>query len=373
MDLMVNLNATLPSAKAAATGPEFVFGKARWMVLLAAAGLACLVASCDRAPEGERIETLRGQSMGTEWSMVLVEPDALTRIRAEVQLLLRNHEQRYSTWIHSSELSRLNRTPAQTAFAASPQLMRSLYRSGLMLDATQGAFDPTCAPLVRAWGFGPGAGPVAGFDAPDEARIDHLRRHSTWDNLDINSHAGTITRLHEAVEIDLSALAKGEGVDLLADWLVEQGQRSFLIEIGGDLRAGGGAPGRQSWPVGIEHPDGSGEMLAAVALRNQALATSGTYIQQLPAGGNGEVRPSHIIDPRTGYPVGHETISVSVVADTCAEADAWATALLVIGAEDGLALASSHNLPAMFVLRDQLESQRYLVLATPMFETLTDL
>lgn len=342
---------------------------------LLAVALLVLAGACDRTPEGERIETLRGHSMGTDWSMVLVEPEGLTRIRAEVQLLLRNHEQRYSTWIASSEVSRLNRTPPQTAFTASPQLMRSLYRSGLMQAATGGAFDPTCAPLVRAWGFGPGAGPVADFVPPDEQRIDHLRRHSTWDNLDINSSANTVTRLHEAVEIDLSALAKGEGVDLVSEWLIGQGQRSFLIEIGGDLRAGGGAPGRQSWPVGIEHPDGSGEMLAAVALRDQALATSGTYIQQLPETTGDDaagVRPSHIIDPRSGYPVEHETISVSVVAESCAEADAWATALLVIGAEDGLALAASHDLAAMFVLRDQMESQRYLVLATPGFEELTD-
>jgi thiamine biosynthesis lipoprotein len=250
--------------------------------------------------------------------------------------------------------------------------MRSLRRSGLMHKATGGAFDPACAPLVRAWGFGPGAGPVEGFEAPDGQQIEHLRRHSKWDNLQIDPDTNTVTRLHEAMEIDLSALAKGEGVDVVAEWLLRQGQASFLIEIGGDLRAGGGAPGRESWPVGIEHPDGSGAMLATLHLRDQSLATSGTYIQRRSeaAAENGNVRPTHVIDPRSGYPVGHETVSVSVVAESCAEADAWATALLVLGTEEGLVAAAEHKLPALFVVLDSAGTGEHLAVATPDFEEL---
>lgn len=343
------------------------------MLAAAVCGMVGLPA-CDRGDTGPRVETLRGHSMGSDWSLVLVEPGSLTELRAHVQLLLHQHEQRYSTWIRSSELSELNRSPVGTAFQTSPELMRSLRRAGLMHEATRGAFDPACAPLVRAWGFGPGAGPVADFTPPDADTIDHLRRHSKWDNLQIHPDQRTVTRLHEAVEIDLSALAKGEGIDVVAEWLAEQGQRSFLMEIGGDIRAAGGAPGMTSWPVGIEHPDGSGAMLATVYLRDQALASSGTYIQRIGSGRSeqGGVTSSHVIDPRTGYPVTHDTVSVSVVADTCAEADAWATALLVLGSEDGLALASRYRVPALFVLRDAADSRDHLAVFTPDFEELLD-
>jgi thiamine biosynthesis lipoprotein len=194
--------------------------------------------------------------------------------------------------------------------------------------ASAGAFDVTVAPLVRLWGFGPDARPGV---RPSEESIARAAGHVGWEKLAVT--ATTLRKLDPALTLDFSAIAKGRAIDEVCALLDRRGFGRYLVEAGGELRA------RGSWLVAIEHPQ------RVLMLTDRALATSGTYRQRWP---DGPLERSHLLDPRTRRPVEHDTVSVSVLAATCAEADAWATALNVLGHEAGASVAERERLDAQF-------------------------
>jgi thiamine biosynthesis lipoprotein len=214
--------------------------------------------------------------------------------------------------------------------------------------ASDGAFDITVAPLVNLWGFGPrpalGAIPQAATASvpaipdhlpPTAAELATAKLVVGWQKVEPSVEAATLRKVVPDVTLDLASIAEGWAVDELSSLIERRGQEHFLVEAGGELRA------RGRWRVGIERP------ARVVALCDQALSTSGTYRQRWNDAGR---QRSHIIDPRTGEPVGHDTVSVTVIHPSCALADAWSTALLVLGAEEGLAVAEREHLAAAFVV-----------------------
>ena len=284
--------------------------------------------------------------MGTRYHITLVEvPANLDReaLQREIDAELQAVNQEMSTYIPDSELMRFNRSEIGKAVSISTPLAEVVELSLDINGRSDGAFDITVGPLVNLWGFGPNPEPE---QVPDDAEIARLQGLVGSDALDLQRNPDRLTRTRD-VQIDLSAIAKGHGVDRIAELLQAQGVVHYLVEIGGELRARGHNPKGKPWRIGIESPNPDGRVVQKpIEVSDSAVATSGDYRNYYERDG---VRYAHSIDPRTGRPLQHRLASVTVIADTCAEADGLATALNVMGAEAGLQLAEREGL-AVFML-----------------------
>lgn len=314
--------------------------KRRTFITLLAAGS---VAACARPPPA----TIRGLTMGTSYTVelaALIDDAVRTRLTELIEVELAAINRAMSTYDPRSELSEFNRRQDLRWVPASRGLLEVLDRASRISTSTHGAFDVTVGPLVDLWGFGPQYGTRR---VPNDAVIERVREGVGYRHVQTDSSAGAIRKRHSRTQVDLSAIAKGYGVDRVAMILDRQGIRDYLVEIGGELRARGGTAAGKPWRVGIERPvEGQHVVGEVVALENRAIATSGTTADFFEQDGR---QYSHIIDPMTARPVERPPMAASVVADTTMEADAWATALIVLGPERGYSLAQAHGLAALFV------------------------
>ena len=321
------------------------------------------------APSPPRV-ALAGETMGTTWLAVLNSPglSRRDRMRAQeaVQEALDRVDAAMSTWDPESEVSRFNAHVSTEPFALSIGTLGVLELARQVSAASEGAFDVTVRPLVAAWGFGSGAR-LPG-DAPSDEELGRMRERVGWQRLALDRDSGTATKAHPALEIDLSAIAKGYGVDQAAAALAALGHDDFLLEVGGEIHAEGLRPDGAPWRLAIERPEPDGRAVhGVVELSGLSMATSGDYRSFYEAGSQ---RLIHIIDPRDGRPASHGIASVSVVLETTAAADAWATALSVLGPEEGHALALERGIPAYWILRRPDGS--YDTVATPSFPAIID-
>jgi thiamine biosynthesis lipoprotein len=294
---------------------------------------------------------LGGETMGTTWSVTLNAP-ALSRgertgVRSLIQAELDAVDGAMSTWDPESELSRFNAHDSLEPYPLSADTLDVIASAQTVSERTGGAFDVTVGPLVAAWGFGAGARVPGG--SPDETELALLRERVGFELLSVDSAAGTARKGHPSLEVDLSAIAKGFGVDRVAEALEGAGFADFLVEVGGEVRAAGERPGGGPWRLAIERPEPDGRAVhAVVELSGRAMATSGDYRSFYEEGGE---RLTHIVDPRLGRPVSHGLASVSVLHDEAALADAWATAITVLGPEEGLRVAAAEGLAAYLIVR----------------------
>lgn len=302
--------------------------------------------------------------MGTTWQVQVVSSGAtgqLNQLGRDLQVLLLHLDREvFSTWTPDSELSRLNRSTPGTAHPLSPELLDVLLLSRQIYAESERSFDISIAPLVDLWGFGPAQ--VSGV--PAAAEIEAAKARLGLAELQIDAAAASATR-PARLALDLSGIAKGYAVDKLAEHVLAAGHKSFLVEIGGEIRLQGLRPDQQPWTVAIEAPQGGARTVhTRVAGNGEALALAGSGDYRNFRDVEGQ-RYSHEIDPRSGYPVTHALAAVTVVADSAAVADAWATALMVLGPVEGFALARSRNLAAYFIMHAPagLESR-----STPAFE-----
>ncbi len=319
------------------------------------------------------VHALGGATMGTRWHASLATaPGAdLHPLHDGVQACLDRVVAQMSTWERDSDISRYNRAPAGS-WQALPRPFFDVLREALAIAADSGgAFDPTVGPLVEAWGFGPGG---AGGRVPDADTLASACERSGWQRL-VLDQAGQRLLQPGGVSLDLSGIAKGHGVDAVVDWLQARGVPAALVEVGGELRGYGRKPDGSAWKVLAEawpdadgdgdgdtdtgtgpgsgddgHRDDAGEATTAcvIELDDAAVATSGDHWHRFGHGGR---LYSHTIDPRSGAPVAHAPAAVTVVANTAQAADAWATALTVLGPDAGLALAQARGLAARWVMR----------------------
>lgn len=281
-----------------------------------------------------------GQSMGTTY---VIEADCANGIPEErVERVLARVNRQMSTYDPGSEVSRFNRLPVGVSMAVSAQTVEVVAAARRVAEQSAGAFDPSVAPLVALWGFGadPADPPPTETELQAAAEtVDHRRIEYR--------HAPPSLRKLAPVTLDLSAIAKGYAVDRLATLLDASGCGAYLVELGGEIRAKGSAPGGGAWRVGVDAPTGTG-FVSTIALPGGGLATSGDYRQYRELDG---ARLSHVIDPRTGHPIRHEVASVTVVTDQAMFADAYATALLVMGEDEGRRFAEENRLAALFIVR----------------------
>lgn len=289
---------------------------------------------------------LSGVTMGTTWSARLVLPPgvAADTARAAIQGALDRVVAQMSTWDATSDLSRYNR--ADPGWQALPDECRYVLRHALQLAAdTKGAYDPTIGAIVNAWGFGP---PPYASEPPSADTLQTLRQRCGWEHVRLDDDAGCAWQPGR-IHLDLSSIAKGYGVDAAAQSLDGLGVANYLMEVGGELRARGHRPDGHPWRVAIEVPDGSDDHALALVLTERSIATSGDYRRYRDSGAG---RYAHTIDPRTGRPAANAVASVTVVHQHCMRADALATALTVLGEQEGLDYAQRHALAALFIVRD---------------------
>ncbi len=299
---------------------------------------------------GDPLVELEGRTMGTGYS-VLVCAEAGLPPRADlargVEAILARIDAELSTWRDDSELARFNAARSTGWISVSPETAAVAVAALSVSRRTGGAFDPTVAPLVELWGFGR----RPSLAEPDPEALARTRARVGYAALTAREVPPALRKARADLELDLSAIAKGRAVDALAEFLADQGARHFLVEIGGELRARSGRPDGRPWRVAVEAPEEDGaepRAWAVLALADAALATSGDYRRTLEQDG---VLRSHILDPRVGEPVGHDLASASVVADTAMQADALATALLVLGSRAGLRLAEEEGWAVLLIER----------------------
>ncbi|KQU56092.1 thiamine biosynthesis protein ApbE [Sphingomonas sp. Leaf339] len=273
--------------------------------------------------------------MGTTWRVQFAaprhcDPDV---VRLAIVRRLASLIAEMSHWTPDSLLSRFNRSPAGTWTTLPPDFARVMHQGLAIAETTGGAFDPAIGRLVDCWGFGP----VASAGRPDAATIEAARERSGWQRLTFDPVGRHLHQPGE-VSLDLSGIAKGHAVDVVADLLQTLGILNALVEIGGELVGRGIRPDGDPWWVDLEAPPGLSVQPLRIALHGMAVATSGDYR-----------RGAHTIDPRTGRPITSGVVSASVIHATALAADAWATALTVAGPVDGLTMAHHADIAARLV------------------------
>jgi len=311
---------------------------------------------------------LRGFTMGTYWQVQCYaettrsEEDLRTGIQAQLDQVVAQ----MSPWESDSDISKFNRASPNTWHVLPNDFFKVLQHSVFVAEQTQGAYDPCIGHLANLWGFGP-QGKVS--TTPDASSIQRALQATQWQQLKLDIDHRSVLQPGN-IQLDLCSTAKGFGVDQVARYLQESGIRSYLVEVGGELRGLGCKADGQPWWVELEDLPKSRRSPACVAaLHDIAIATSGDYRQYFEVAGQ---RYSHSIDPRTGYPVQHGVASVTVLHPECMIADALATAMTVLGLEAGMQYAKQLHVAARFIVRDEQEENSYSQHMSPAFLAMMD-
>lgn len=315
-----------------------------------------------RLPQGELLEAT-GLAMGTSWTVKWVQeahiarPSVINCVEAALALVINE----MSTWQADSWVSRFNTSAAGSRHPVPPHAARVLDCALAIAADSQGAFDPTVGPLVNLWGFGPI--PAQGAQAqsvpprtapPSQSEIADIKALCGWWRVEVD---GGSVRQPGGLYLDFSGIAKGYSVDLIAASLQQLGITNFLVEVGGELYGHGIKPDGQPWWVALEMPASvTVAMQTIAALHGLAVATSGDYRRYFESA---NVRYSHTIDPRTGRPVAQAPSAVTVLHASCMQADAYATALTVLGLQAGMDYARRCNVAALFTILEDGNAAQY--------------
>lgn len=318
-------------------------------------------------PARERhLSEFRGLTMGGTFSVKIVTPKdeletpGLHDVDRALRATLDRINRLMSTWDPDSELSRFNRSTSLQPFPVSPETFEVFKWSIDVGMLTGGALDVTIGPLVDAWGFGPG-GPRNPL--PTNQEIARLRESTGLDRIELNPAALTVRKTMPEVRCDLSSVVPGYAADRLSTELSNRGFTDFLVDVGGEVRTRGRNSTGTAWQVAIERPEPNSDAIQRlVPISDLAITTAGDYRKYREVDGQ---RVTHILDPRTGRPLTHRLASVTVIDTLAVRADAFDTALMVLGTNEGMAVATKLNLAALFIERtDEGFSER----ATPRFE-----
>ena len=300
--------------------------------------------------ESQTEHLIAGRTMGTTYNVKVVggEAEDVNGLRQKIEQRLLDLNRVFSTYIKDSEISRFNALKrAGEEFEVSEDFIQVMRVARDIHRLSEGAWDATVNPLVDLWSFGPTRRKPR---MPPVDAIKALLPAIGFDRIRIEEPRFLVKDL-ASVTLDLNAIAKGYAVDQVSQLVAAGGYKNYLVEIGGEIYAAGFRPDGQHWRVGINRPQKDAafnEVYKVVSIFNQAFATSGDYRNFFEIDG---VRYSHVIDPRSGYPVSHGVVSVSIIADNCTMADGLATAIMVMGAEKGIQLVNRlHNVECFIVV-----------------------
>lgn len=317
----------------------------KWLALI---GLAFFISSCTK-PEAQLIH-IQGQTMGTYYNVTYVLSSEQSKNKQllneplqeliDQQLELVNDQM--STYRPNSELSRFNQSDA--SLEVSDATIKVITKALEIYQQSGGAFDVTVGPLVNLWGFGPDKRPDK---VPDADLIDKTKLRIGSQFLSIEGNK--LVKAKPDLYVDLSSIAKGYGVDVIADLLTEKGITNYLVDIGGELSAHGTKLKQEPWTLAIERPSLGQNVERLLHIGDNAIATSGDYRNYFEADG---IRYSHTIDPNTGRPINHKLVSVTVIDKSSMVADGLATAITVLGPENGLKFATKLKQAVFLLTKD---------------------
>ena len=302
--------------------------------------LFLFLSACTFQQENKPVKLI-GETQGTYYSIIYYD-DQQRDFQYEIDSLLKDFDQSLSLWVPNSIISMVNRN--DTMVILDHFFIENFEIAMEVANKTNGAFDPTVGSIVRAWGFG--------FDATkhvDDKIIDSILQFTGYQKIRIGDRK--LVKDDIRTTVDFNAIAQGYSVDLLGSFLEEQGIKNYLVDIGGEVKAIGNKPDGIKWKVGIEKPaeniNDQRDLKAVVTLKDKSIATSGNYRKFYEEDG---IRYAHTINPKTGYPVQHSLLSVSVMAESTAIADAYATAFMVMGLEDAKShISKDPSLEAFFI------------------------
>ncbi|NRD75195.1 FAD:protein FMN transferase [Shewanella sp. VB17] len=312
---------------------------ANWLALI---WLAFFVSACSQPVE---TLSLSGHTMGTTYHIKVVPNASLPKanvLQAEIDLALEKVNDQMSTYRLDSELSRFNSAGLSEPITVSADTMTVINQAIHLYHITDGALDITLGPLVNLWGFGPDKRPT---HIPSKAEIAEAKARTGIEYLRVDGH--TLMKEKSDLYVDLSSIAKGFGVDIVAALLAQYHVTGYLVEVGGELSVFGKKMDGSAWHVAIEQPEmDDREIQQVIAPGDMAIATSGDYRNYYEEDGR---QFSHLIDPRTGFPINHRLASVTVLHQQSMVADGYATAMMVLGTQASLALAKRENLAIMLI------------------------
>ncbi|MGH1468794.1 MAG: FAD:protein FMN transferase [Bdellovibrionales bacterium] len=307
--------------------------------------LISLLISLSSCFGGKEVFFVSGQTMGTTYSIKIASKQVDTlSLKLKVEDTLREVNRQMSTYIPTSEISRVNSATKDELIEISPWFKKVLTYSLDLAEKTGGFYDPTLGPLINLWGFGP----KGRREVPEKEKIKEALAVVGYKRLSVVKEQDKILVKKEldGVYVDLSSSAKGFGVDMLSELLVKEGYLNHLVEIGGELRSSG-TKFNSGWKVAVEKPSsGEKNLQMVVPLKDISIATSGDYRNFFNAGNK---KYSHTLDVKTGEPVQHKLVSVSVLDKECMKADALATALMSLGPEKAKKYALDNNLAVYLV------------------------
>ena len=296
------------------------------------------------------ILALNGLTMGTTYSVKINADNAFVeknQISDDIDEILSEINQSMSTYIKESELSNINFSTISGWQSISDDLFEVIDHAINVSLKTNGAFDITIAPLVNLWGFGPDK---LQNKIPTDEIIELTKQNTGYKKISIDKSLKKISKLDPNLHIDLSGIAKGFAVDKIARYLDKRGFKNYLVEIGGELIGKGLNKDNEIWQIGIENPDNNSDTIKRIIqLKDMAMATSGNYMNYFEKDG---VRYSHTINPVTGKPIKHKLASVTVLDNSAMNADALATAFMVLGPEKALSLANNLKIAVYLIIKD---------------------
>ncbi len=299
--------------------------------------------------DGVKLIKVTGPTMGSYYAITIANPPASFPDDWQISIdqELRKINDLMSTYLETSELSQFNQSSSLEWFSVSPELAFVIHSAQEISHSSEGAFDITVGPLVNAWNFGPNK---RSKTPPSEEVIEQARQRVGYKNLEVRLDPPALKKSIADLRVDLNAIAPGYGTDRLVSILQKLGCENVFVDISGEVRATG-IRGNRPWRVAIEDPSESDRKYhLAFELKDRAIATSGDYRNFFEYEGK---RYSHTVDPRTGRPVDHGVASVSVFAESSMLSDGWATAMTVLGMDDGLELANKLDMSVLIVRRNQ--------------------
>lgn len=309
--------------------------------------MVLVVALTQCAPQQSPEVYLTGPTMGTIYNIKYVPQSAIEApaLQQKVDAVLLEVNQLMSTYMPDSELSRFNQWQSTEPFPLSDETLKVMQEAKRLGALSHGLLDVTVGPLVNLWGFGPEARPNK---IPTSEQIQMARARIGLDRLVLESNAAR--KKTPDLYVDLSTIAKGYGVDRVAELLEDNGIHNYLVEVGGEMRLSGKKSSGSEWRVAVEKPVSSERAVERIiSVGNNAIATSGDYRNYYEENGK---RYSHLINPNTGYPITHNLVSVTVVTPSSMTADGLATALSIMGQEEAMKLAEQNDLAVLLITKE---------------------
>ncbi len=313
----------------------------KWLVAIAS---VLILMGCEKAPEQVH---LSGPTMGTTYNVKYLTAEGTPSskdLHQGIDRLLEQVNDQMSTYREDSELSRFNQYQGTEAFDVSEQTATVVKEAIRLNKLTLGKLDVTVGPLVNLWGFGPEARRDV---VPTEQELAERKANIGINHLHVNGNKLVKDLPH--LYVDLSTIAKGWGVDVVANYIESQGIHNYMVEVGGEIRLKGINKESVPWRIAIEKPSVDERSIQEIIEPgDMAIATSGDYRNYFERDG---IRYSHIIDPDTGYPISHKVVSVTVLDESCMTADGLATGLMVLGEVKGIEVANQHNIPVFMIVK----------------------